>query len=548
MLNRESQLTLGKRLETGYVEEKAASKALRDASSVSNHASVRSRQPVVRPKRAHTDERQGVGSVVPSDLSLTVPRGDIAPAKSDALPEKSGSASVTARVSSNRVFVLSKHKAPLMPMTPRRARQLLDSKRAVVHKLNPFTIRLKDREDGVLQPVVLSLDPGSKHTGGALCRVGNNGTLFVLFLFELQHRGRQISEALTARAAYRRNRRSRKLRYRAPRFSNRTKPTGWLPPSLRHRVESTMSQVKRLHQICPFTEIRSELVRFDMQLLENSEISGVEYQRGELAGYEVKEYLLEKWGRACIYCGKEGVPLQKEHILAKSRSGSNRVSNLTLSCGPCNQKKGAQPLEAFLKKKPALLAKIKAAQKKPLRDAAAVNATRLALVKELTETGIPVSTYSGGRTKWNRTRLGIPKTHALDAVCVGNVPAVKGWRCAVLEIKSMGRGQYRRTLVNEFGAPESYLPRQKQMFGFQTGDRVRAVVPPSCKKSVGTHVGRVAVRSDGGFAIKTAKRLLGSVNYRYCTLVARGDGYSYALRTAFPPRDQSLGFHAFGEL
>ena len=32
--------------------------------------------------------------------------------------------------------------------------------------------------------------------------------------------------------------------------------------------------------------------------MENAEISGVEYQQGELQGYEVREYLLEKWGRA----------------------------------------------------------------------------------------------------------------------------------------------------------------------------------------------------------------------------------------------------------
>jgi len=34
---------------------------------------------------------------------------------------------------------------------------------------------------------------------------------------------------------------------------------------------------------------------FDTQKLQNPEISGVEYQQGELFGYEVREYLLEKW-------------------------------------------------------------------------------------------------------------------------------------------------------------------------------------------------------------------------------------------------------------
>jgi 5-methylcytosine-specific restriction endonuclease McrA len=290
-----------------------------------------------------------------------------------------------------------------------------------------------------------------------------------------------------------------------------------------------MSWVDHLHKICPIVRIDCELVRFDMQLLENSEISGAEYQRGELAGYEVKEYLLEKWGRACVYCGKEGVPLQREHIQAKARSGSNRISNLTLSCEPCNQTKGAQPIEVFLKKKPALLTRILATAKKPLRDAAAVNSTRWALVKALQETGIQAKTYSGGRTKWNRCRLGIPKTHALDAVCVGVIEKIGTWRLPTLHIKSMGRGSYQRTRVTSYGLPRGYLTRQKRIFGFQTGDMVRAVVVKG--KKVGTYTGRVAVRATGCFNIQTSVGVVEGISHNNCRLLTRGDGYSYAVRT-----------------
>ena len=55
------------------------------------------------------------------------------------------------------------------------------------------------------------------------------------------------------------------------------------------------------------------------QLMANPEISGIEYQQGELQGYEVREYLLEKFGRKCAYCGAENVPLEVEHIIPKSR-------------------------------------------------------------------------------------------------------------------------------------------------------------------------------------------------------------------------------------
>ncbi|MEQ9544401.1 MAG: RRXRR domain-containing protein, partial [Marinobacter sp.] len=72
-------------------------------------------------------------------------------------------------------------------------------------------------------------------------------------------------------------------------------------------------------KFAPITQIRQELVRFDTQQMENPEIYGAEYQQGTLAGYEVREYLLEKWGRKCTYCSKEDVPLQIEHILARAK-------------------------------------------------------------------------------------------------------------------------------------------------------------------------------------------------------------------------------------
>ncbi|WP_197047582.1 HNH endonuclease, partial [Planktothrix serta] len=68
-----------------------------------------------------------------------------------------------------------------------------------------------------------------------------------------------------------------------------------------------------------------------LQQLENPEISGIEYQQGELQGYEVRQYLLEKWSRKCAYCGVENVPLEVEHIHPKSQGGTDRISNLTVA-------------------------------------------------------------------------------------------------------------------------------------------------------------------------------------------------------------------------
>ncbi|SIT36032.1 HNH endonuclease (fragment) [Paraburkholderia piptadeniae] len=239
------------------------------------------------------------------------------------------------------VFVLDRSGTPLMPCSEKRARLLLARGRARVHRVVPFVIRVVDRKmaDCATQPLRIKLDPGSKVTGIALVRELGSG-IAVLNLFELVHRGRQISEALTARRAMRRRRRGN-LRYRAPRFLNRAKRKGWLAPSLRHRLDTTMVWVKRIRRWAPIVAISSELVRFDMQAMENPDISGVEYQQGTLAGYEVREYLLEKWGRQCIYCDATNRPLQIEHVMARARGGTNRIGNLGLACPDCNQEKGS---------------------------------------------------------------------------------------------------------------------------------------------------------------------------------------------------------------
>ncbi|WP_332261707.1 RNA-guided endonuclease IscB [Polaromonas naphthalenivorans] len=431
-----------------------------------------------------------------------------------------------------------------MPCSEKRARLLLQSKRARVHRVMPFTIRLIDRSqaDCLLQPLRLKLDPGSRATGLALVRdietiepaMGEvTRGAAVVSLLELEHRGRQISEALTARRQMRRRRRNQ-LRYRAPRFLNRgNKQKGWLAPSLQHRVDTTAAWVARIQRWAPVTALSSELVRFDMQQLQNTEIEGAEYSQGTLAGYEVREYLLEKWKRTCAYCDAQNTPLQIEHIEPRARGGSHRISNLCLACQPCNQKKAARTLQDFLKKDPKRLARILAQAQRPLRDAAAVNVTRWALANALKTTGFPLELASGGRTKFNRCTLDVPKTHALDAACVGQVEAITGWQQPAfytLTIKAMGRGSYQRTRLDAYGFPRGYLMRAKSVHGFQTGDRVKAVVPQG--KKVGTHVGRVAIRKTGSFNITTPAGVVQGISHKHCRIVQRNDGYGYFFHRA----------------
>jgi 5-methylcytosine-specific restriction endonuclease McrA len=108
--------------------------------------------------------------------------------------------------------------------------------------------------------------------------------------------------------------------------------------------------VNKFRSLAPVTAIAQELVRFDTQLIENPEISGRQYQQGTLAGYEVREYLFEKWGRKCVYCDAVNVPLNLDHLIPGSNGGSDRASNLVPACIPCNQNKAAEDIQNFLAK------------------------------------------------------------------------------------------------------------------------------------------------------------------------------------------------------
>ncbi|MBE9145785.1 HNH endonuclease [Planktothrix mougeotii LEGE 06226] len=249
---------------------------------------------------------------------------------------------------SNYVFVIDAKDQPLSPCHPSVARKLLKQEKATVFRKYPFTIILKKTvENSQIESIELKLDPGSKATGIALVQ-GDK----VIWGAELTHRGQGIKASLESRRLLRRSRRNRQTRYRQPRFLNRKRSEGWLAPSLQHRVETTLTWVKKMLRFAPICSITQELVRFDLQKLENPEISAIEYQQGELQGYEVREYLLQKWQRKCAYCGRENVPLQIEHIQPKTKGGSNRISNLCLACEKCNLKKGTQDIEKFLAQKP----------------------------------------------------------------------------------------------------------------------------------------------------------------------------------------------------
>lgn len=432
------------------------------------------------------------------------------------------------------VFVVDQNRKLLDPVHPGRARFLLKAGHAAVLRRYPFVIIMKDdKQEKEPELLRIKIDPGSKTTGLA---VVNDRTGQVVWAAEVTHRGQTIKENLDKRRACRRSRRNRKTRYRQARFSNRRRKKGWLPPAVESRMQNILTWINRLCKFCPIGAVSLELVRFDTQLLQNPDIAGMEYQQGTLQGYEIREYLLEKWGRKCVYCQKEDVSLEIEHLIPKSRGGSNRASNLTVACHPCNQKKNNLTAEEF--GFPHLMKEAK----KPLKDAAAVNITCWTLYERLKALGLPVEVGTGGRTKSNRSIRNIPKTHWLDAACVGqSVPADLFWKKVVpLLVMAAGRHSRQMCRTNTYGFPDKAPKATSVVGGFRTGDMVRAVVPSG--KKAGTYVGRIAIRATGSCNVRTKQGTIQGIHVRYCFPLHRADGYSYSKgETACPAHGSSQG-------
>ena len=447
---------------------------------------------------------------------------------------------------SNFVFLIDSSKTPMNPIHPAHARELMEKGKAAVFRMYPFTLIMKRVVDNIVTyPLSLRIDPGSKFTGISL--VNNRDE--VVWGMELTHRGAAIQDALETRKGVRRGRRARHTRYRQARFLNRKRPEGWLAPSLMHRVLTIETWVKRLIKFSPVAEIRQVLVRFDLQQLENPEISSVEYQQGTLLGYNIREYLLNKWDRKCTYCKAENTPLQVEHIVPKAKGGTNRISNLCLACESCNQKKGTLDIKDFLSGKPDLLKQIQSQAKRPLKDAAAVNSTRWKLFEVLKQTvgggntpkrvlggsfppkslappGLSVSTGSGGLTKFNRTRLELPKTHWLDAACVGVVDALLVLTTKILSVKATGHGCRRMTRINKFGFP---CTEPKQTFNHvSTGDFVKATIRKDRKNVMaGTYAGRVKTPTTKGCEVVINGFRIGLSSMQDIKIIHHSDGFTY---------------------
>ena len=415
--------------------------------------------------------------------------------------------------------VLDQQGKPLMPTTRLgKVYRLLKTQKAHIVSYEPFTIQLDYEPDThIIQPMTLGVDSGAIHSGYS---VANEHREY--YSAEVIARD-DISKRLSDRRMYRQNRRSRKTRYRKPRFKNRkNKKKGWLPPSLEQKVTVQVNEIDHLHHYFPIEKIIVEVAEFDIQKIKDPNISSIEYQQGTLQGYNIRNYLLEMHGRKCFYCEKSVSKFEVEHMLPKSRGGSNHIDNLTLSCHECNQKKDTLTAEEFIKqtlpaKKAAAKLKQLPSEKRLFKYMTYMNATRWALYNTINEKYPNVQMTYGYITKYNRIQAELPKAHHIDAKCITGFSTVPSIDQTVVKIKMRRHNRllHRATFSKGHIRKSASLPTI--IFGFQLYDIVLFDNHRYYIKSR---------RSSGIFALASVEGLKNeNRNYKKLTLLAHTNAY-----------------------
>ena len=418
------------------------------------------------------------------------------------------------------VLVVDKRKRPCNTISAAYARILLFTKQAVIHKRFPFTIRLRN-DNAVLKDrnYTVKLDPGSRTTGVAITDNQDQ----VVMLAEIEHRGHIIKRNLNSKRAIRHFRRQRKTRYREARFQNRTRPEGWLAPSIKSRADNVINFIKKYKKLINVNKVMIENVSFDTaQMSSDTKLWGSDYQQGPLYDTNLRDFIFSKTKGRCSYCGEKAEEI--DHIISRSNGGTNSTYNLTPACRSCNEKKSNLSLKEFGKLMNKDYSQLE--PKKLPKDAAIVQSARNYMVKEITRIVPDTTTYDAWLTKYNRDQLGLSKQHYYDALSVGEIPSKFNFLTdKILQISAKGRGSRQMCRMDSYGFPRTSAKASKTVKGFQTGDIVKVVVPSGSK--AGEYFGRVAVRSRGFFDIKTKSSLAKNIGYKFCCLLQRNDGYSY---------------------
>lgn len=382
------------------------------------------------------------------------------------------------------VYVISKKGEPLMPCTEAKSRKLLRDKKAKCIRRTPFTIKLNFDCEGNVQKVIAGMDTGSKTIGCAV--VGNNKILYQSEVLIRQ----DVSKKMEQRKIYRRNRRSRKTRYRASRFLNRgnSKKENRIAPSIRSKIDAHLREKKFIESIFPISKWILETASFDIHKISNPDVKKWEYQKGQQKDfYNVKAFVLNRDNYTCQKCKTKEGKLHVHHIVFRSQGGSNSPENLITLCENCHNKlhKG----EFTFKGKSSITK----------------HATEIGIIKSQLKKifGMFEETF-GYITKYNREQiLKLTKTHFNDAIaicCGGNTPKLLNYYFIK---RNVSKGDYQ---LCKGSRGEKKIPVGK-LFGFRKFDLIKT------PKGVGFIKGK---RSSGFFDISDifGNSLCNSVNVK----------------------------------
>ena len=225
----------------------------------------------------------------------------------------------------NYIYVVDSNGTPLMPtsrlgmvrrwLKSGQARWFGNS-RKIIQFVRPVTTNT--------QELTLGVDAGF-HLGLAV--VGNKREYYASESLRQSEKDR-----ITSRRELRRTRRNR-LRHRQARFDNRRRKASWLAPSMQHRLDFTIKEIKRLYTFLPITNLVIEVTPFDNQKLLNPNIKPWEYTQGKMHGFKtIKDYLLARDNYRDALDGKQypASQLRVHHLVQRKDGGTNQLDNLVL--------------------------------------------------------------------------------------------------------------------------------------------------------------------------------------------------------------------------
>ena len=297
-----------------------------------------------------------------------------------------------------------------MPCPQRKARLLLKQKKAKIVGYKPFTIQLCYATGEAKQEVTVGIDEGARHVGVAIVSQDK-----VLAKGEIELR-QDVHSLLLTRAQYRRSRRFRKTRYRKARFLNCKRPEGWLPPSIRAKINANFTWIDKFYGLVPSPKLRIEVGKFDMAKMISPDIQGVDYQHGQTYGYyDVRYFVFARDEYTCQVCKRKNKILHTHHIVYRSEGGTDRADNLITVCTDChtseNHKTGGILYKWMKEHK----------KTKQYKEPPFMNTLRIWTFRKYPNAEI---TY-GSETSHRRKELGLEKTHYNDAIAITGVKSIK---------------------------------------------------------------------------------------------------------------------------